>query len=134
MIVVFDTNIFVSAFAIPGGLAEKAVLRIIEGEDTLVVSREILDELLGVLSKKFSRDAEQLSRVAVVVSEMGEMVRSGRKIKVLQDDPDNRVLECAVAGRADLIVTGDKEILGLKTYKGIRIISLKDYLARGGGG
>ncbi len=133
MRVVFDTNIFVSALAIPGGLAEKAVLRIIEGEDTLIVSREMLDELLGVLSKKFSRDAEQLSRVAVVVSEMGEMVKGGRKIKVLRDDPDNRVLECAVAGRADLVVTGDKEMLGLKTYKGISIITLKDYLAMEGG-
>lgn len=131
MRVVFDTNIFVSAFVISGSLAERAVLRIIEGGDTLIVSREILDELLGVLSRKFSRDAEQLSRVAVVVSEMGEMVKGGRKIKVLQDDPDNRVLECAAAGRADLIVTGDRAMLGLKTYKGIRIITLKNYLAMG---
>ncbi len=65
MKVVFDTNIFVSALVIPGSQAEKAVLRIIEGHDVLLLSKEILDELLSILSSKFSRDKEEISRVAV---------------------------------------------------------------------
>ena len=128
MKVVFDTNIFISAFVIPGSQAEKAVLRIIEGSDVLLLSKGILNELLTVLSTKFSRDKEEISRVAVILSEMAEWVVPSEKIKVLNDDPDNRILECAVSGTADIIVTGDKELLRLRGYEKTKIISLKEYL------
>jgi len=128
MRVVFDTNIFVSAFVVPGSLAEKAVLKIIEGEDILLLSKEILDELLSILSAKFSRDREEISRVAVIISEMVEWVRPTIRITVLKDEPDNRILECAVFGKADIIVTGDKEILRLKVYEKTKVISLKAYV------
>ena len=128
MKVVFDTNIFISAFIISGSQAEKAVLRIIEGRDVLLLSKGILDEVLTVLSTKFSRDKEEISRVAVILSEMAEWVEPSEKIKVLHDDPDNRILECAVDGNSDTIVTGDKELLKLREYKKTRIISLKEYL------
>jgi putative PIN family toxin of toxin-antitoxin system len=128
MRVVFDTNIFISAFVIPGSQAEKGVLRIIEGRDVLLLSRGILDELLTVLSTKFSRDKEEISRVAVILSEMAEWVEPSEKIKVLTDEPDNRVLECGVSGKADAIVTGDKGLLRLREYERIKIISLKEYL------
>jgi putative PIN family toxin of toxin-antitoxin system len=94
-----------------------------------VLSKPILDELLGVLAAKFSRDTEELARVAVFLSENATTVRPRRKLRVVKDDPDNRVLECAVAGRAEVIVTGDKELLDLGEYGGIRIHSLRDYLA-----
>ena len=128
MKVVFDTNIFISAFVISGSQAEKAVLRIIEGRDVLLLSKGILDEVLTVLSTKFSRDKEEISRVAVILSEMAEWVEPSEKINVLHDDPDNRILECAVDGNSDTIVTGDKELLKLREYKKTRIISLKEYL------
>lgn len=48
---------------------------------------------------------------------------------LLQDESDNRILECATVGKADVIITGDKEMLKLGSYKGIKIITLKDYLA-----
>jgi uncharacterized protein len=130
MRVVFDTNIFVSALVIPGSQAEKAVLRIIEGTDVLLLSKEILDELLSILSTKFSRDKEEISRVAVILSEMAEWVETSEEINVLRDEPDNRILECAFSGDADIIVTGDKELLRLKRYKETEIISLKEYLEK----
>jgi putative PIN family toxin of toxin-antitoxin system len=125
---VFDTNIFVSAFIIPGSLAEKAFLKVIEREDILLLSKEMLDELLSILSTKFSRDREEISRVAVILSEMAEWVRPTIRISVLKDEPDNRILECAVFGKADMIVTGDKEMLKSKIYGKTKIISLKAYL------
>lgn len=128
MKVVFDTNILISSLAIPGSRAEKAVFRIIEGHDSLLISKDLIDELLSVLARKFSRDIEELSRVAVNIAEMAEVIKTGKRLKVFKDDPDNRVIECAVAGNAGLIVTGDKEMLRLRQYKGVRIISLKDYL------
>ena len=128
MRVVFDSNIFISALAIPGSQAEKAILRILSGHDTLLISQKILDETLSTLANKFSRDIEALSRVAVNLTEMSEMITPRKKLKVLKDDPDNRILECALEGDADFVVTGDKEMLRQKHYGGVRIITLREYL------
>ncbi len=125
---VFDTNVYISALIAPGSQAERAILKVLHQEETLLISREIIDEILMVLSGKFSRDREAISRVAVYLTELGKMVRPTGKIKILKDEPDNRILECAIHGKADVIVTGDKEILNLKEYQGIKIITLKDYL------
>ena len=128
MRVVFDSNIFISALVIPGSKAEKAIARIISGKDSLVLSKIIVDEVLSVLSGKFSRDREAISRTAIYLTDLAEIVSPSKKIKVLKDDPDNRIIECAVAGKADFIVTGDKEMLNLKEFQGITIISLREYL------
>jgi putative PIN family toxin of toxin-antitoxin system len=128
MKVVFDTNILVSALVFPGGRAEAALLRIIQEHDQLLLSKPILDELLGVLARKFSRDTEELARTAVLLFELALTVRPRQKLRVVLDDPDNRVLECALAGRADAIVTGDSALLELGDFRGVRVISLREYL------
>ena len=128
MRVVFDTNILISALVIPGSLAEKAISRIIEGQDELVISPDIIKEVMSVLSSKFGREREALSHVAVILLELGELVKPVQQVRVLRDEPDNRILECAVFSNADLIVTGDKEMLRLKEYMGVKIASLRDYL------
>ncbi|VAX17937.1 hypothetical protein MNBD_NITROSPINAE04-1263 [hydrothermal vent metagenome] len=125
---VFDTNIFVSALAFPGGRAEEAALMVVEGKVRLLVSKAIIHEVLDVLARKFDRDKEELARVAVYLTELGEMVRPRRKIRVLSDDPDNRILECAISGEVDVIVTGDKAMLNLGEYKNVKIVSLKEFL------
>lgn len=129
MRVVFDSNIYISAFVFPGSQADQAFFRVLEGTDTLVLSKAILDEVLGILAKKFSRDPEALSQTAVLMAEMGEFVKPARRVDVFKDDPDNRVLECAEAGKAECIVTGDKAMLQLKQYGSIRLVSLKEYLS-----
>lgn len=128
MRVVFDTNIFVSALVIPGGRADDAMQRVIEETDQLILSRAIIHELLSVLSKKFGRDKEQLARVAVYLSEIGERVDPKEKINLLEDEADNRILECAISGKADVIVTGDRAMLRLGEYEGVRIVNLDQYL------
>jgi putative PIN family toxin of toxin-antitoxin system len=126
--VVFDTNILVSALVFPGGRGEAALRRIVEEQDQIVISKPILDELLGILGRKFARDAEELAHAAVFLSELGTTVKPRQRLRVVKDDPDNRILECAIAGRADAIVTGDKALLALCEYQGVRILSLRDYL------
>ena len=128
MRVVFDTNIYVSAFAIPGGRAEAALLKAVAGEVQLVVSRAIIRELLGVLARKFGRDAEELAHVAVFLAELAAVVRPRRKLGVLRDDADNRILECALAGRAEVIVAGDRAMLELGEYQEVRIVTLRKFL------
>jgi putative PIN family toxin of toxin-antitoxin system len=126
--VVFDTNILVSALVFPGGRGEAALRRIVEEQDQLVISKPIVDELLGILARKFARDAEELAHVAVFLSGLAILVKPRRRLRVIKDDADNRILECAVTGRAGAIVTGDKALLTLAEYKNVRIISLREYL------
>lgn len=129
MKVVFDTNILVSALVFPGGRGEAALERIVAERDSLVISQPIIDELLGILSRKFSRDAEELAHVAVFLSDIGVLVKPRQRLRIVADEPDNRILECAVAGQADAIVTGDKALLELGEHDGVRIITLRAYLA-----
>ena len=124
MKVVFDTNVFVSALTLPDGRGDQALRKIIEGEDSLALSKQILDELLSVLARKFARNREELARVAVFLSNLGEIVEPAESLTVLADEPDNRIVECALAANAQLIVTGDRTMLALGEYQGIRIISL----------
>jgi putative PIN family toxin of toxin-antitoxin system len=128
MRVVFDTNNLVSALVFPGGRADIALRRIIEERNRLLLSKPILDELLGILAKKFSRDAEELAHVAVFLSDLSIVVKPRRKLAILADEPDNRILECAVTGGADAIVTGDKALLELKTFRKVKLLSLRAYL------
>ena len=129
MRVVFDTNIFVSALVLPGSRAEEALTRVMEGRDHLILSKPILDELLGVLARKFGRDREELARVAIWLGELAEWVRPTQKSSVAADEADNRILECALAGKAEIIVTGDKGLLEIDEFEGTRIITLRDYLS-----
>jgi len=126
--VVFDTNIFVSAFVFPGSRADAAVRRVLDGEDELVISRAIIDELLTVLARKFARDADELGRVAVFLTDLGVVVRPRGRVTILSDEADNRILECARSGHADLIVTGDRAMLALGRYQDIDIKSLREHL------
>lgn len=128
MRVVFDTNIFVSAFVFPGSRADAAVRRVLDGEDELVISRAIIDELLTVLARKFARDADELGRVAVFLTDLGVVVRPRGRVTILSDEADNRILECARSGHADLIVTGDRAMLALGRYQDIDIKSLREFL------
>jgi len=112
----------------PGGRGEAALRRIVEEQDQLVLSKPIVDELLGILSRKFSRDAEELAHVAVFLSDLALFVRPRRRLRVVKDDPDNRILECALTGRAEAIVTGDRALPALGEYRGVRVIGLREFL------
>jgi len=73
--------------------------RIFDGHDTLLISKPILDELLTTLARKFSRDAEALSRTALLLTDLAELIQPKERVSVFDDDPDNRILECATADR-----------------------------------
>jgi len=83
---------------------------------------------MTVLERKFDWTGGQLSQAALTLAEAGEILATTQRLQLLRDEPDNRILECAVAGRADLIVTGDRELLDLKQFDGIRIVPLRSYL------
>lgn len=125
---VFDSNVYVSALAIPGGVAARALQAAVEGRFELVLSRPIIVEVLDVLARKFARDAQELSRTALFLSSVGAIVTPRRTLRVLRDEPDNRILECAIEARADVVVTGDRAMLSLGTWEGIRIVALREFV------
>ena len=128
MRVVFDTNIFISAFAIPGGRAEEAYLSAIHGRFELFTSIAILTETANTLQSKFAWSDEKVGRALQAISKSATVLKTQPHLRVLQDDPDNRILECALIAQADMVVTGDRHLLSLKGYERISIVKLSDFL------
>ncbi len=128
MRVVFDTNIFISAFAIPGGNAEEAYHHAIQGTVELVTSVTILTETAGILRTKFEWSDDRIEQFLQSVSRVTTVLKTHPHIHVLQDEPDNRILECAVAAHAEYLVTGDRHLLALQRYESTTLISLAEFL------
>lgn len=128
MKVVFDTNIFISAFLIPGGHGEQAFLLAQRKQIHLCTSVAILAETAQTLRQKFHQEEVDIKAALKLIGRAAEVLRPTVKIAALKDAPDNRILECAVAGHADIIVTGDRSLLTLKTFRDIPIIRLADFL------
>ena len=64
----------------------------------------------------------------MLLTDLAEMVRPRRRMRMLKDDTDNRILECAVTGHADLIVTGDRAMIELGVFEDVRVLSMREYL------
>jgi uncharacterized protein len=127
--IVFDTNVYISAFAAPGSRSSLALQLAARGVFELVVSPAILAELRRKLSEpKFGFSKAELDDADRDIGEIATVVEPEVELSVLDDDPDNRVLECAVAAGAAAIVTGDKELLSLKNYEGVGIMTVADLL------
>lgn len=125
---VLDTNIYISALVLPGSQADKAVHGAAVGQFDLIISKPIILEVLDVLARKFDRNREELSRVALFLSDLGQVVRPRKRLRVFRDDPDNRIVECAFAGRAEVVVTGDRSMLELGLVEEVRIVTLREFL------
>lgn len=129
--VVFDTNVYISAFITPGGRGETAYLRAVAREVELVTSVPILTELAGKLREKFGWDDTHVTAAVRHVAATASVVKPQQRLAVVADEPDNRILECALAGHAELIVTGDRHLLDLESHAGVRIVTLAAFLQRG---
>jgi len=127
--IVFDTNIYISAFVIPGGNAEKAYLHAIDGVFELCTSVAILTELARKLDEKFGWEKQKIAQLITSISNLATVFKTTAWLKVVSDDPDNRILECAIKAAADFLVTGDKHLLKLRNYDNFEIIKLSTFLA-----
>ena len=129
MRVVFDTNIYVSALAIPGGNAEDAYLEPVGGAFELFTSVSILTETARILQTKFDWAEDRVQEAIEEISQVATVLRPRPTLHILKDEPDNRILECALAAQAEYVVSGDRHLLTLKHHAGITMISLADFLA-----
>jgi len=119
--IVFDSNVYISALlfkGIPGKILEMAQ----KDKIILIVSDEIIVETARILDEKFKWPQHNIDKFKRRLSYISENIRPEIKIDIIEErESDNRILECAVSGDANLIVSGDKHLLKLKSYKNIPI-------------
>jgi len=126
--VVLDTNVHISA-AILGRVCEEIIQTCRFSDLEVLISKEIIGELSDRLSQKFLWQDEQIDVFLESITEFSEVIKVDEDINYIKDDPDdNKILECAVSANCDFIVSGDRHLLILKSYKGIKILSPADFL------
>ncbi|HUC95954.1 MAG TPA: putative toxin-antitoxin system toxin component, PIN family [Candidatus Saccharimonadia bacterium] len=126
MRVVLDTNVIISALLFDGS-PEHLVLSTLLGSNQLVLSTYIITETTRILESKFSVQPKNFELLQQILGE-AEVVYFQPFLNVLSDEPDNRILETAVKGGTQYLVTGDKALLELQKYKSILIVTVKKYL------
>ena len=126
---VFDTNILFSATGWRGSPYQcLAFAR--SGRITLILCQEILTEYHEKLQTKLGMTPEQATRAVTEILSCATLSKIKNELHVVKDDPDDdKIIECAVAGEAAYIVSGDKHLLDMKEYQGIAIIRANDFLA-----
>ena len=127
--VVLDTNVIVSGLNFPTSNPAKILLLVASGEVTNFTSRHIVNETSRILANKFFWTREEAQAAEVWLKTFSKSVNPKNRISVIDDVPDNRILECALEGRADFIISGDHHLTDLTNYQGIKIVAPSTFLA-----
>ncbi|HCG99481.1 MAG TPA: putative toxin-antitoxin system toxin component, PIN family [Actinobacteria bacterium] len=118
--VVFDSNVYISALLFDG--PPRQILELaLKHRVLLIASDDIINETASKLREKFSWPEHRIQQFVRETSRLAELYNPEAKLSVIEDDADNRVLECAVAGKAHIIISGDNHLLKLKSYANIPI-------------
>lgn len=127
--VVADTNILVSALQF-GGKPKQLLDVAADGQIDLVTSEAILAETVRVLRDKFNRAPDWLAECDQQLRVIARLVEPTERLQVIEADPtDDRILECAVAAAADVLVSGDTHLLSLSSFRGILIQRVAEFLS-----
>ena len=128
---VFDTNVIVSAALLAGSVPRLAFDKALD-ERRILISVPTLLELAEVLSRpklnKYLREEERMRFLIALLKEV-EMVEVTETISDCRDVKDNKFLELAVSGKADCIVSGDEDLLILNPFRGISILTPREFLS-----
>lgn len=129
MKVVIDTNIFVSSFC--GGNPKRIIGLWKNEEIVLCLSKDILDEYVDVLQRVGLQDENEIEELLSLFAKGFNIVFTTRtpKIRAVKDDPeDDKFIECAVALKAEVIITGDKALKTMGEYMGIKILTPQQFM------
>jgi uncharacterized protein len=121
--VVLDTNILVSALLHPDRNAGIILQLVIEERITSYTSQEIVDEVREVMTRF------PFSALVQYYLEHSHLVTPTVHIHVCRDPTDDKFLECAITTETDFIISGDRALLELKEYKGIKIVTAREFLS-----
>ena len=125
---VFDTNVLLAAF-LTEGVCEKLLTRARKNHFDLITCPFILREFERILLKKFSATKQEKETALALIAEASlDMVDpSETPSGACRDRDDDNVLACAMEAAAEYLVTGDKDLLHMKTFKGIRIVTPREF-------
>jgi len=130
--IVVDSNVWISALVF-GGAPRRVFETVVYDGIPLITSAEILTEIRRVVATKFPDFAPDAEALMTVLHDHTTSVALGSiTVNACRDPDDNRILETAVLGHADTIVSGDKDLLSLGGYEGIAIERPADWLVRRG--
>jgi uncharacterized protein len=125
---VFDTNILFSATGWRGNpfrCVERARANVVQ----VVTCPELIEELAEKLKVRLHFSADQVAETLADYLSFLWVIQIPKVLKAVPRDPeDNMVLECALVGQAQYVVSGDKDLLELEEFRGIRIIRARDFL------
>ncbi len=124
--IVLDSNIIISAL-IYGGKPEQVLKQVLQGEFEAISSSYLFQEVIRVLTIKFNFSPQKLFLIELMLKTSFRVVKPKLKLDIQQDEADNRVLEAAIEGGAQFIVTGDKELLELKEFRSVQIVSAAQF-------
>jgi len=130
--IVIDTNSLVSAYLFPHSIPGQ-VLDVVLAKHRLLMSIEVATELTDVMRReKFDRFLSRRRREELVAGTIreSEFVETSSDITACRDAADNKFLELAVDGQASTMVTGDTDLLALHPFRGIQILTARDFLAQ----
>lgn len=127
--VVLDTNVLVSAI-ISDGKPRELLNKGITNQYSILISDLILNELIVVLRRpKFKISEDEVQRTILAVIRTADIINVKTKIKAVKEDPkDDMIIETAIDGGAGIIVTGDNHLLALKTFRGIKVMTVEKML------
>lgn len=125
--VVLDTNVFISAYGF-GGKPAQVMRAAILGEFELVTAPAILTEVAEKLESVLDFDRAHTTDVVQQIARVATVVRPAGRVAVVADDADNRILEAAMESGADAIVSGDRHLLDLGEWEGIRVLRVAEFL------
>jgi len=133
MKIVLDANIFISSL-FWGGNPRIIMERVIAGKDELFITKEILDEIAGVIGRpKFHAARDEINYFINSIEEIGNIITPQKRIKNgSRDESDNKYIECGIAANVDYIISGDIHLLEIKKYGSIKILTAKNYLELAG--
>lgn len=126
---VIDTNVLISALVF-GGKPRAILNQVIWKEIVGITSPFLLGELTEILAKKFEFPPNKIQLVERKIKRSFKVVYPKETLNVAKHAADNHVLETAVEGNCQLIITGDKHLLGLKSYRKIEILTPDKFLKR----
>jgi len=123
-----DSNIYISALNF-GGPPDDFLDLARSGAIHLSISHDIINEVMRVLRDKFGWSKEAIFLFQERVRDFADRVVPTQQVNVITEDPsDNRILECAVAGKSEYLVTRDNHLLKLKSFGGTQVIKVADFL------
>ena len=127
MRVVVDTNVFVSSFF--GGYPRQVIDLWRQGRMTLCLSREIVDEYIRVL-QRLGLEEEELEEILSLFARGFHCLFTSKtpSLRIIDEDPaDDKLFECAVALKAEYIISGDAAVVRVENYMGIKVIGPKEF-------